>query len=265
MARPLWRELALRALGRARLRPPPGFEFLGKDELTEGRSPGELESEAIRNLRERPASWQDLELDLGGFRRLKMLVATDDFTAERILDPAFLLEAQGALNASGLLVAVPRRGFLAVTALDTNVERVHTFGAVAATQFQGGESAPVTPALFTVRNGQITGAVDVVARAVVPPEQMVPTSQRLRSRRGDAPRSSEITRLPMRWIISRSCVATTTVVPRAFTSRNSRMISWAISGSRLPVGSSASSSIGSLMRARAIATRCCSPPDSCSG
>ena len=177
VARPLWREsspyVPWVALGYDH---SSSFEFLSKDELPEGRSPGELESEAIRNLRERPASWQDLELDLGGFRRLKMLVATDDFTAERILDPAFLLEAQGALTASGLLVAIPRRGFLAGTALDSNVERVHTFGAVAATQFQGGESAPVTPALFTVRNGQITGAVDVVARAVVPPEQMVPTS-----------------------------------------------------------------------------------------
>jgi uncharacterized protein YtpQ (UPF0354 family) len=176
VARPLWREsspyVPWVALGYDRSQT---FEFLNKDQLPQGRSPGELESEAIHNLRQREASWQDLELDLGGFRRLKMLVATDDFTAERILDPAFLLEAQGALDASGLLVAVPRRGFLAVTALDTNVERVHTFGAVAATQFQGGESAPITPALFTVRNGQITGAVDVVARAVVPPEQMAPT------------------------------------------------------------------------------------------
>ena len=39
------------------------------------------------------------------------------------------------------------------------------------------------------------------------------------------PRSSATTRLPMRWIMSRSWVATTTVVPRAFTSRNRRMIS----------------------------------------
>jgi transposase InsO family protein len=32
--------------------------------------------------------------------------------------------------------------------------------------------------------------------------------------------------------------------------------------SRLPVGSSARSSGGSFVKARAIATRCCSPPDS---
>jgi hypothetical protein len=173
VARPLWREsspyVPWVALGYDRSQT---FEFLNKDQLPQGRSAGELESEAIHNLRQREASWQDLELDLGGFRRLKMLVATDDFTAERILDPAFLLEAQGALNASGLLVAVPRRGFLAVTALDTNVERVHTFGAVVATQFQGGESDPLSPALFTVRGGRIAGLVDVVARAVVPPSAM---------------------------------------------------------------------------------------------
>ena len=40
------------------------------------------------------------------------------------------------------------------------------------------------------------------------------------------------------------------------------MISSERSGSRLPVGSSASTSCGSLTSARAIAMRCCSPPDS---
>ena len=38
-----------------------------------------------------------------------------------------------------------------------------------------------------------------------------------------------------------------------------------VSGSRLPVGSSASSTSGRLTNARAIATRCCSPPDSSAG
>ena len=38
-----------------------------------------------------------------------------------------------------------------------------------------------------------------------------------------------------------------------------------MSGSRLPVGSSAMMSRGSLTMARAMAVRCCSPPDSCPG
>ena len=43
------------------------------------------------------------------------------------------------------------------------------------------------------------------------------------------------------------------------------MISQLISGSRLPVGSSAMIRRGSWTSARAIAVRCCSPPDSCEG
>jgi len=38
-----------------------------------------------------------------------------------------------------------------------------------------------------------------------------------------------------------------------------------VSSSRFPVGSSASSTLGSFTSARAIATRCCCPPDSSDG
>ena len=43
------------------------------------------------------------------------------------------------------------------------------------------------------------------------------------------------------------------------------MISWLRWVSRLPVGSSASSTAGSVTMARAIATRCCCPPESSAG
>ena len=46
---------------------------------------------------------------------------------------------------------------------------------------------------------------------------------------------------------------------------SSSMIERASSGSRLPVGSSASSSRGRSMSARATAMRCCSPPESSRG
>jgi hypothetical protein len=152
---------------------PGAFRFLERDAAPTERAPDALEAEAVAHLQQRPARWQDLELDLGGFKRLRMLVAGDDLlAAERILDQPFLLEAQRRLDAAGLLVGIPRRGFLVATALDNHVERVHTFGAVAATQFQGGESDPLTPALFTVRGGRVAGVVDVVARAVVPPARM---------------------------------------------------------------------------------------------
>ena len=57
-------------------------------------------------------------------------------------------------------------------------------------------------------------------------------------------------------------VAISTVTPSSLIRRRSWMISQLISGSRLPVGSSAMMSRGSWTSARAIAVRCCSPPDS---
>ena len=56
-----------------------------------------------------------------------------------------------------------------------------------------------------------------------------------------------------------------TVVPVRLIRSSSSMMPSLVSGSRLPVGSSASSTSGRLTNARAIATRCCSPPESSLG
>ena len=72
-----------------------------------------------------------------------------------------------------------------------------------------------------------------------------------------------ITRFCMALTISRLWVTTTTVVPLSLISSNSFMISQELLGSRLPVGSSAKSMDGLFTSARASATRCCSPPESC--
>ena len=62
------------------------------------------------------------------------------------------------------------------------------------------------------------------------------------------------------WVISIS------VVPISARRRNSRSITASpVAWSRLPVGSSASSSLGRGANARASATRCCSPPESWPG
>ena len=76
------------------------------------------------------------------------------------------------------------------------------------------------------------------------------------------PRDSSSTRRRILSTIAWSWVATSTVVPVRLIRYSSRMMSMLVSGSRLPVGSSASSSGGWLTNARAIETRCCSPPES---
>ncbi len=62
-----------------------------------------------------------------------------------------------------------------------------------------------------------------------------------------------------------SCVATTTVVPVRLIRSSSCMMPWLVCGSRFPVGSSAIRISGRLTKARATATRCCSPPESSPG
>ena len=62
-----------------------------------------------------------------------------------------------------------------------------------------------------------------------------------------------------------SCVTTSMVMPRAARSRMTPRTSPTSSGSRALVTSSNSIALGSIASARAMATRCCWPPDSSSG
>ncbi len=65
--------------------------------------------------------------------------------------------------------------------------------------------------------------------------------------------------------MAESWVAMTTVVPVRLIRSSSFMMPTLVPGSRLPVGSSARKINGRLTNARAMATRCCSPPDNSSG
>src|SRR5438067_617018 len=63
--------------------------------------------------------------------------------------------------------------------------------------------------------------------------------------------------------MSGSCVTSTIVSPSSFNFWKMSMISTDVRLSRLPVGSSARRIEGRFTKARAIATRCCCPPESC--
>lgn len=71
-----------------------------------------------------------------------------------------------------------------------------------------------------------------------------------------------ITRFLRRFTILSSWVAMIMVFPARLSSRSTLIISVALFGSRSPVGSSQMIIAGSWIRARAIATRCASHPES---
>ncbi len=91
--------------------------------------------------------------------------------------------------------------------------------------------------------------------------------RRARRRTSLLTRPSRIATVRLTWsLTSGSWVTTTIVTPSSrFTSRSRSKISWAVAVSSSPVGSSARSTAGWFASATAIATRCCSPPDSRSG
>ena len=64
---------------------------------------------------------------------------------------------------------------------------------------------------------------------------------------------------------SLSCVTMSTVFPLATSCSKRSIMDAAVPESRLPVGSSATRSGASVASARAIATRCCSPPETAAG
>jgi hypothetical protein len=64
---------------------------------------------------------------------------------------------------------------------------------------------------------------------------------------------------------SMSCDTTTSVFLKSSSARSSLATSRTSRGSSAEVGSSKSTTAGSIARALAIATRCCWPPESCAG
>lgn len=149
---------------------PHTFEFLPRATLAEmGKSEQEVERDALRALRERPAAWEPWDVKLGFFKKLKMLACGNDYlAAERILDPVFMREAQQRLKAKMLLAGVPRRGALMVTDAKQDKQKLKHFLAIICQQFAEGGSPPISPAAFAVDDGRIIGVFDALARAIVP-------------------------------------------------------------------------------------------------
>ena len=86
-----------------------------------------------------------------------------------------------------------------------------------------------------------------------------------RRTRRSGPRSMNTLKSPISRAKLSSCVTTTIVIPDSANSRMTASTSPTSSGSSAEVGSSKSMTFGSRLSARAIATRCCCPPESSAG
>ncbi len=122
---------------------------------------------------------------------------------------------------------------------------------------------PSPPSADSRQSVQAAAAVAVVAVAVAV-RRGVRRGGRAPRRRRSARRAMRIVRVAKAATLG-SCVTRMTVIPSALSCWNIRRISTLVCESRLPVGSSARTSAGWFTSERAMATRCCCPPDICDG
>ena len=117
------------------------------------------------------------------------------------------------------------------------------------------------PATRTTSPARIRPTVTAPPPGRAPPAR--PAWRGASVRRSSSMRPSRTTITRRAWAaMSGSCVTRTMVIPSSPSCCSSAIISRLACESRLPVGSSARMRRGRLTSARAIATRCCCPPDS---
>lgn len=142
---------------------PNTFEFLARRNFPQEITAEQLsliEQAAIRNLKMRPVFWTRQEFNFGGLGALEVLVCSEDFlAAERILDSSFMQQAHRQLNAEMLAVGIPRRGLMIAVNAKQSKEMVARFAGAISAQYHRADSAPITPTVLVVTEGNVVGAV----------------------------------------------------------------------------------------------------------
>jgi hypothetical protein len=112
---------------------------------------------ALHNVAQRPASWQVDDV-APGFRIA--MCDNDYLAAERILDAAFLREAETRLGADSLLVGIPTRGVLVAAAL-TGTENDGLFARSIEMMFSEGRNKPLCKWPFLAREGRLVSVMEI--------------------------------------------------------------------------------------------------------
>ena len=144
------------------------FEFVSRDSFPSTNTDETLrmiEQAALRNLRQRPVTWriERVPLGWGVFGHLLpqrvLLLSGDMLAAERILDAQAMKYAAKMLRARKILVGIPCRGVLVATNARQSSGRLAHFSGMVSTQYHSNHTAPISPSIYIVENGQITGAL----------------------------------------------------------------------------------------------------------
>lgn len=138
------------------------YTFVQHDDLNESTTFADLEAIAVANLAKRPEFWTVKEKSKGflgiGARPLRLeLVA--EHAASRVLDVRFMTTAHEQLDAPVLMIAIPVRGIMWVSAAATDAAALGAFLALARATFENAPKGiePLTPVVLTMQDGKLIG------------------------------------------------------------------------------------------------------------
>lgn len=149
------------------------YTFVQHRDLNESTTFAELEAISLANLAKRPGHWTVKEKSKGllgiGARPL-MLELMDEFSAERVLDVAFMTQAHDQLKSPLLTIAIPVRGIMWVRAAATDVATAGAFLELARKAFENAPEGlePITPVVLTMQDGKLVGVVAGMSREGTP-------------------------------------------------------------------------------------------------
>ncbi len=128
-----------------------------------------LDDAVLRFLKTRPGTWKQETLELDTGRVLVVWACEEDpFACARVLDSEFMLQAHQALQAKRLVVCIPVQGVLYVTHENITDDDLVSFEDLIYKLHTDPQFHPVTPILFAMEDGVITGALAGLSEADKP-------------------------------------------------------------------------------------------------
>jgi len=123
--------------------------------------------EALANLRKRAAQWLVTERQFALRGQPLRVEYVDEMATERLLDSHFLARAHALLDHAVLAVAAPVRGVLMAVPAIAGPRALAAFLILARRIHARATTEPLSPSVFTVQDGKLTGVLRPRQRTVI--------------------------------------------------------------------------------------------------
>lgn len=134
-----------------------------------------LNDGVLQFLRGRAGEWKQEELELETGRVLVVMACEEDpFACARVMDQSFMLQAHNALQSRRLVVCMPVQGVLYATRESMTDDDLISFEELIYKVHTDAQFHPVSPILFSMEDGVISGALAGLSEADKPVRRPLP-------------------------------------------------------------------------------------------